>query len=208
MKRPAFRLLDQRYKRVLFVLVVGLVGCGLGFLLTADGGPKAGQWVKETQPPVKLTHFASDTPMSYIDGVYAATADGTLYALLREGGEWAWSRQKALPTSPGESWEARCPEGLEEPDESVSLPRAPGPAVDTYDVRYCWGVGTENRFYVLLEDGSVWSTGYGEGGIGASFGSLLAVACPACSGVGGLILGLLVVIVATKYAAEKPGSTA
>jgi hypothetical protein len=206
MKRLAGRLLDRPYKRVLFVLIAGLVGCGLGFLLTAEGGLKAGPWQRLPQPPVKLTQFASDTPMSYIDGVVANTADGTLYALLHQGGEWAWSRQEALPIPPGESWDARCPEGLEQPDGSVPLPRAPGPVVDTYAVRYCWGVGNANDFYVLLEDGSVWSTGYGEGGMGASFGSLLTVVCPACFGVGGLILGSVVVLVATKVAARRSRS--
>jgi hypothetical protein len=208
MTRPTLRLLDRGYKKVLLVLVAGLLGSGLGFLaLVVNSRLPSGSWQQQPQPPVTLTHFVGDAPMSYIHGVCASTADGTFYALSCHGEGCAWSRQDALFPPTQESWEGRCYEGLDKPDESIVKPKAPGRVVDTHATRYCWIDGFNDDYYILLDDGSVWFWTYGQRPMGEIFKRVLTVVCPACCGVGGLILGLLVVIVVPRVVARRSRST-
>jgi hypothetical protein len=212
MKRRALRLLDRRYKKVLFVLLAGLLGAALGFsawCLQSNRSTPLGLWQKQPRPPVRLTHFAAATPMSYIQGLYAGAADGTLYALLCDEYHMhcAWSSQDVLPSPPQGSWEGCCPEGLEAPDGSVAKPRAPGPVVDTYAVRYCRGDNSYLDYhYVMLEDGSIWLWRSGRV-LGSPDFSQLYLWTTCCSGACGLTLGLVVVVVAVKVAARRSRPT-
>ena len=196
MARPTSRLLDRGYKKALFVLSAGLfvllaslLGMAIGvFAFRAYDRLPHGSWQQLPQPPATLTGFVASTPMGVFGGeIYASTADGTLYAYGLEGTSGEWSKRDALPPPPSEEsyWSGACPEGLYKPEGSIRKPRTPGSVVDGHETRYCGPDYTNDVFFVLLDDGSVWVWNRFWAGRGQFYGTVIW-------GFIGLILGLLV----------------
>ncbi len=160
MERPKWpRSLDRGYKRVLLVVVGGLLGSGLGLLvllvLVQRPQQPVGSWEKLPQPPVPLIRFVADPYEPSLDGqVYASTADGALYALDCSGESCAWSEREAIPP-PADAEESWCLD-LDTQDGVLAMPMAPGRVMDTYAWRECVHDFWIDSHYILLDDGSVW----------------------------------------------------
>lgn len=204
MTNLATKLFDRGYKRILFVLLVGLLGSGLAYVfLQARARQPVGSWEQQPQPPVPLTQFVKDVDTPSAEGeVYATAADGTLYALACSAGGCAWDQRDVLP-SPDQDLYDWCPEISDEADESIRIPAAPGRVVDSHATRYC-GVDywVDSRF-VLLDDGSVWEWGWTSAGIAGFYAKLIRGLLMAGCGVGGLILGVVVIVVARHRLAHE-----
>ena len=196
----AARLLDQGYKRALFVLLAGLLGMAIALLVSAaSGGRPSGSWQQLALPPVKLTRLVADIPMAYGEGeLYANTADGTLYALPWRDPAGAWSKQDLIASPQAKPAQGLCPEGYTAP-EFPSKPKTPGVVVDSYATGYCGPDGGIDVYFVLLEDGSVWVLKLGYLGIAYSFGLLIM----ACCGLVGLMVGLLAGFVLVRIATRR-----
>ena len=198
------RLLDQGYKRTLFVLLAGLVGMAIALLIPeVSSGPPSGSWQELPQPPVKLTRLVADIPMTYGEGeLYANTADGTLYALPWHDPAGAWSKRDGLAKPQAKPGNGLCPEGYTVLAEPAGGPKAPGTVVDSYATGYCGPDGGVDIYFALLEDGSVWLLKSGYSGIAHSFGLLIM----ACCGLVGLIVGLLAGFVLVRIATRRSRS--
>jgi hypothetical protein len=212
MTRSAARLLDRGYKRVLFVLLAGLMGgmCGILAFRIDERLPRApqGSWKQLPQPPARLTGFVGNTPMSALGGtIYAATADGTLYAFALGGESEEWSQVSAVPTPPPADsyWAGTCPEGDGLLEGSIRTPQAPGRVVDSYAVRYCGPDYQNDVFFILLEDGSVWEWNQFWSGMGQFYGRIIGHAVWCWGGTG---LSLLAAAVVVFWAVRRSRPTA
>jgi hypothetical protein len=206
------RLLDRRYKRILFVLLAGILGMVISCLaVAAFGRTTYGSWQQLPQPPVSLDHFVAGRLTDASQGeIVAATADGTLYALPCPDLSCQWSKRDGLPPVVGESQPGLCPQGSG-PDAEVvaNKPKVPGRVVDGYETRYCrTSYDNTDLHYVLLEDGSVWVWEWAEHGRSGYYANvtkwLAMVIFGAIGVIVGLLAGIIVVVLAIRRSRSVP----
>jgi len=196
-QKPASRKALGCLLSILAVLAAGILGMVAGPLLmrAAEKLPQ-GEWNELPPPPEPLARFVANTPINYFGGeIYAETAAGTLYALVCDE-TCDWVKQDALPPPPdAESyWSGTCMAGYETPDPEMLKPRAPGTIVDRYETRYCGPDYFLDTFFLLLDDGTVWTWGKTD----SAYGRLTATFA---SGFIGLIAGLIAGIVVVSIVA-------
>lgn len=146
-----------------FVLVFVAAGI-LGLILTAvlfflDTLLPRGNWEPLETPPEPLVRFVANTPIHFFGGeIYASTAEGTLYAYGCDGNACTWDRREELPPPPDPSsyWSGTCAGG-NTPSGFILKPLPPGRVIASHATRYCGPDYETDTFFILLQDGSVWS---------------------------------------------------
>lgn len=199
--KPAVRKGMGCLPAILTILAAGILGMLAGpLLMRITLKLPQGRWRELPPPPEPLARFVANTPITYGGGeIYAETADGTLYALdCDQTSKNNWAKKDALPPPPDTDgyWSGTCPAGRETPDAGMLKPRAPGNVVNRYETRYC-GVDFDlDTFFLLLDDGTVWTWSKFMGG----HAIMLALVV---SGFLGLVAGLIAGIVIVSIVAYR-----
>jgi hypothetical protein len=174
------------WKVLAITVLLLLVGCSLGLASSyvLELIPTS-NWKQLERSPEPLAELVTTLPINVLSGgIYGRTAAGTLY-LYSCSGTCGWTKADQLPSPPDKTdyWSGTCPSGLQEPDRFVLKPLAPGRVIDSYATRYCGPDYLVDTYFILLDDGSLWSWGnFGSGmdsflrlAAWSFFGGLLAV---------------------------------
>ena len=161
--RFAKKPLGAWWKIPLVTILLLVLGCGLG--LASSYVPElmpTSDWTQLERSPEPLADLVTTLPINMLSGgIYGRTAAGRLYLHSCAGGRCGWSAVDQLPPPPDKNdyWSGTCHTGSQKPDRFVLEPPAPGKVIDSYATRYCGPDYDMDTYFVLLDDGSLWSWG-------------------------------------------------
>ena len=149
------------WKAILAMVLLLVIGAGLGCATSyVHEYLPAYYWTQLEQSPETLTELVTTLPVGLLSGgVYGRTASGSLYLHSCYWGTCGWSKEDQLPIAIDQEgyWSGKCSPTLQEPNRFALKPPAPGRVRSSFVTRYCGPDYHMDTFFILLNDGSVWS---------------------------------------------------
>lgn len=149
------------WKAILAMVLLLVIGTGLGFASAyVHEYLPAFNWTQIEQSPEPLAELVTTLPVGlFSGGVYGRTASGSLYLHSCYWGTCGWSKVDQLPVDTDREgyWSGKCSPALQEPNRFTLKPPAPGKVISSFATRYCGPDYHMDTFFILLNDGSVWS---------------------------------------------------
>ncbi|MFT3890284.1 MAG: hypothetical protein QM730_01510 [Anaerolineales bacterium] len=157
-------------------LILGCLG-GILFVFVLPYLP-IGNWSHYEQLPSKALQFMGhDDEEDFFAGVYIEAADGLMYRCQDLDSPCVASQEFDPKVYPGTFRTCGAPLGI--------APLTPGKVIDTLSYRFCGIDSSEDRYYLILDDGSVWK--WSSPGTGTSNFSFFLICGLLGAGAGALV---------------------